>query len=361
MIAHLSRPYHAAMRRALTHFTLLTPLLLAGCAPAAVTSQALGEFPDTQATLESPAQPSDLKILVMGDQGKGGAIQTAVAKAMASVCAAQGCELGLGMGDNFYPQAPASADSLIFKERFADLYGPLKIGFLMAAGNHDESWQKGGDGANPAGLNSELAYAKTNAQWIMPAHFYRAQWGDLASFFVVDTAPTASYLPNRDPVYRAGGPFDAAQRGWLKASLAASQAHWKIVIGHHPLLNNGKHGSAGSYDGGLLPWANGAHIKSLYQQAACGKADLIAAGHDHTLQLFPASNPVCPGTRLLVSGAAGESTGPGLGRNASDFQAMDKPGFFWLHLTRSTMTIRAYTADGAGVPKVAYETVASKP
>lgn len=337
---------------------LLLPLLLAACAPAASTTQS---FPDTQATLPAPAEPGELRVLVMGDQGKGGSIQTAVAAAMATVCRAKGCDLGLGMGDNFYPQAPASADSPVFRERFADLYGALKMPFLMAAGNHDESWLRGGDGADAAGLGSELDYAKVNAQWIMPARFYRAAWGDLAQFFVVDTAPLASYLPNRDPVYRVGGPFQKAQQAWLKTQLAASRARWNLVIGHHPLLNNGLHGSAGNYDGGLLPWARGESVRALYQDAACGKADLIAAGHDHTLQLFPAGNAVCPGTRLLVSGAAGESTGPGPGRSPSDFQAMNQPGFFWLHLTRSTMTLEAYTADAAGTPTLAYQTAFSKP
>ena len=340
----------------------LSPLflipLLAACAPATGTTQV---WPDTQVTLEAPAQPAELRVLVMGDQGKGGEIQGAVAKAIAAVCASQGCDLGLGMGDNFYPKAPASADSPVFRERFADLYGRLPFAFLMAAGNHDESWAFGGDGANPDGLNSELAYAKINPQWIMPAHFYRAHWSDLAQFFVVDTAPLASYLPNRDPVYRPGGPFDAAQRVWLKTTLAGSDARWNIVVGHHPLLNNGLHGSAGSYDFGLIPWGNGAAVVSLYQEAACGRADLIAAGHDHTLQLFAADSAVCPGTRLLVSGAAGETTGPGPGNHRSEFQAMDTPGFFWLKLTRAAMTTRAYTVDRAGVPTLAYESVTNKP
>ncbi|WP_407539910.1 metallophosphoesterase [Deinococcus radiomollis] len=345
---------------------LLSPLLLlsllAACGPATSTTQV---WPDTQVTLGTPAQPAELRVLVMGDQGIGGDIQVAVAKAMTSVCAAQGCDLGLGMGDNFYPQAPAGTDSPIFRERFADPYGGLKMPFLMAAGNHDESWIRGGDGANPDGLNSELAYANINPQWVMPARFYRAHSGEgetqLAQFFVVDTAPLASYLPNRDPVYRPGGPFDAAQRGWLKTALAGSTARWNIVVGHHPLLNNGLHGSAGSYDFGLIPWGNGEPVRALFQQAACGKADLIAAGHDHTLQLFAASNSVCPGTRLLVSGAAGETTGPGPGRNPSEFQAMDTPGFFWLKLSRTSMTTRAYTVNKAGVPTLAYESVTEKP
>ena len=336
----------------------LAAVLLAACAPATVTDRV---FPDTQAELNAPAAPTELRVLVMGDQGKGGEVQAAVARGIAAVCADQGCDLGLGMGDNFYPKAPATADSPIYAERFTKLYGRLNIRFLMAAGNHDESWLWGGDGADAAGLASELAYGRLNPQWIMPAHFYRARWGDLAQFFVVDTAPLASYLPNRDPVYRPGGAFDEAQRAWLKSQLTASDARWNIVVGHHPLLNNGLHGSAGSYDAGLLPWASGAAVQTLYQQGACGRADLIASGHDHTLQLFPATTAACPGTRLLVSGAAGETTGPGPGRTPSEFQAMNTPGFFWLRLTADSMTVRAYTVDTAGTASLVHESRVSKP
>ena len=344
------------MRRPL--FITAPLLLLAACAPA---SQI--DFQDTQVALKAPDQPGELRVLMMGDQGKGGEIQAAVAKGMAAVCREQGCDLGVALGDNFYPKVPASADAPIFRERFADLYGPLGFPFLMVAGNHDESWLLGGDGADPAALNSELAYARINPQWIMPGRAYRAAWGELAQFFVVDTSPLASYLPNRDPSYRPGAAYDAAQRAWLKTTLAASPARWKVVLGHHPLLNNGLHGSAGSYSYGLLlPWAGGGAVKQMYQEAACGHADLIAAGHDHTLQLFPTSNEVCPGTRLLVSGAAGETTGPGLGVPApSDFQAMNSPGFFWLKFTHSTLTYRVYTVDAAGVPTLAYQTEDSKP
>jgi len=337
---------------------LLALPLLAACAPATDTDLV---FPDTQVSLPAPARENDLRVLVMRDQGKGGEVQAMVARAMLAVCARDGCDLGLGMGDNFYPQAPQSADSPVFEERFSALYGQLRVPFLMAAGNHDESWAFGGDGADPSGLNSELAYARLNPQWVMPAHFYRASWSDLAQFFVVDTAPLAPYLPNRAPVYRAGGPFDSAQRRWLSASLSTSSARWNIVIGHHALLNNGKHGSAGNYDSGLLPWGAGAPVKSLYQEAACGKADLIASGHDHTLQLFAADNAVCPGTRLLVSGAAGETSGPGSVGAPSEFQAMNSPGFFWLHFTRNRLTLRVFTVDAAGVPVLAYESGTEKP
>jgi len=81
---------------------LLLPLLLAACAPAATTTRV---FPDVALTLPAPAGADTVRVIVMGDQGKGGAVQDAVARAMRAVCRDLGCDLGLGMGDNFYPKA----------------------------------------------------------------------------------------------------------------------------------------------------------------------------------------------------------------------------------------------------------------
>ncbi|MFC4452251.1 metallophosphoesterase [Deinococcus sonorensis] len=340
----------------MSRLLLTLPLLLAACAPAV---RGPVTFPDVQATLPAPPDPAQLRVLIMGDQGKGGNLQRQVAQAMQAVCQQQGCDLGVGLGDNFYPQAPKEATDPAFQQRFADLYGPLGIPFLMVAGNHDESWVSGGDGGDPAALRSELDYARLNPQWVMPARSYRARWGQLAEFFVVDTAPLAAYLPVRDPSFRPGGPFDLGQRAWLKTQVLDSDARWNIVLGHHPLLNNGKHGPAGNYDFGLLPWGRGDSVKALYQ-GVCSHADLIASGHDHTLQLFGPGTAVCPGTPVLVSGAAGEVTGRGVGTTPALFQTFNQPGFFWMQLTATTLELRVYTADAAGGPSLAYTQTFSK-
>ncbi|MEU2432647.1 hypothetical protein ABZ611_24645 [Streptomyces sp. NPDC007861] len=77
------------------------------------------------------------------------------------------------------------------------------------------------------------------------------------------------------------------QRRWLDSALSASRATWKIMIGHHPYRNNGKHGSAGSYDGFVIgDHTSGIHLKEVYEEVVCGRADLILSGHDHTPQIL---------------------------------------------------------------------------
>lgn len=199
--------------------------LLVACAPRLTDTMTV---PDVQAGL--PTLPADrLRVLVMGDQGTGTDVQRRVAAAMREVCAREGCDLGVGLGDNFYPSGPKDASSPLFRERFADLYGPLSVPFLMVPGNHDESWLVGGDGADARGAEVQVAYSRLNAQWVMPGRSYRAPVGALAEFFAVDTAPLAAYLPGLRPAERPGGAWDATQRARCGAAGRAGGWCWGIT------------------------------------------------------------------------------------------------------------------------------------
>lgn len=331
-------------------------LLLTACTPA---TQGPATLPDTVAALPGPADQTRVRVLVMGDQGKGGEVPVRVAQAMQAICARDGCDLGVGLGDNFYPAGPRDAASPLFRERFEALYGPLRMPFLMLSGNHDQSWVWGGDGADPAGADVQVAYARTHPQWVMPARTYRAAVGDLVAFFAVDTVPLASSLPSVRPAERPGGPWDAAQRAWLAGALTSSQARWNLVLGHHPLFSNGRHGSAGAYDGLPFPLQRGDAVRALYG-VACGRADVLLGGHDHLLALF-APQPECAGTWSLVSGAAGEVR-PGMpGRRAAAFQSDAGPGFAWLEVTPDALTVRFYVLDATGAARLAHEERIRKP
>lgn len=323
-------------------YALLLPcLLLASCAPRMSTP--IQPAPDTVAQLPLPDSSQRLRVIVLGDQGKGGNVQRQVAQAMQEVCAGQGCDLGVALGDNFYPAGPKRADSPLFQKLFADYYGPLKIPFLVIPGNHDESWLVGGDGADSAGADAEVAYSKLNPQWVMPARTYRAPLGNLAEFFALDTAPLAPYLPPVRANEFPGSLWDRQQRAWLQGALARSQAQWKLVLGHHPMFSNGKHGEAGHYDRFPLWFQRGEAVRQTYL-LACGQADVLLSGHVHSLELF-GPQPECPGTWQLVSGAAGEAVSRGAGQRQAAFQAFGQPGFAWLDITPATLTVRFYTVN----------------
>lgn len=329
---------------------LLTPtLLLCACAPA-ITGP-VQPLPDLTATITIP-DPERLRVIVMGDQGTGTEVQRQVAAAMQAVCAAQGCDLGIGLGDNFYPAGPKSADSPLFKTRFENLYGPLNIPFLMIPGNHDESGYFGGDGTDARGAEAQVAYGKLNPQWVMPGRTYRAPVNTLAEFFAVDTSPLAAYLPVRRASERPSGPWDLAQRAWLAQALGNSTAHWKIVLGHHSLFSNGKHGDAGTYDGLPFAFQRGDAVRNLYG-LACGKADLLLSGHDHALEVF-APQPECPGTWTAVSGAAGKVEGGKVRGRVAAAEFYKQAGFIWLDVTPKMLTFRIYTLPENGLPAQAW-------
>ncbi|ACO45485.1 metallophosphoesterase [Deinococcus deserti] len=319
--------------------------LLSACAPAQLPSQS--PLPDVVAEVAVPTDPARIRVVVMGDQGTGTEEQHRVAAAMAGICATDGCDLGVGLGDNFYPAGPRNPASPLFRERFADVYGPLKVPFLMVPGNHDESWVRGGDGADPRGAEAQVAYSRINPQWVMPARTYRAPQGSLLEFFAVDTAPLAAYLPGVRVNERPGGVWDRAQRAWLSEALTRSGARWKLVLGHHPLFSNGRHGNAGTYDNLPLTFQRGGAVRELYR-VACSRADLLLAGHEHALQLF-APQPECPGTWTVVSGAAGKAYGGRVGTRLAAFETYKVPGFVWLDVRPDTLTVRFYTVPETGV------------
>ncbi|MFC4426768.1 metallophosphoesterase [Deinococcus navajonensis] len=331
----------------------LAPLLLTlvlSCAPRA--SQAEMVPAGAVARVPAPRDPGHVRVVVMGDQGTGTAGQRQVAAAMARICYTHGCDLGLGLGDNFYPAGPKDVQSPLFRERFADVYGPLRIPFAMVPGNHDESWLSGGDGADARGAEVQVAYAGINPQWVMPGRFYRAPLGPLLDLFAVDTTPLATFVPGLRPEERPGGPWARGQQTWLSETLKASRARWKLVLGHHPLFSNGNHGDAGSYDRGRVEYQRGGAVKNLYA-VACGKADLLLSGHDHALELF-APQPECPGTWTAVSGAAGKAEGRQRGTRRAAFEVYGSLGFLWLDVTPNTLTLRFYTVAADGTETLAH-------
>ncbi len=330
-------------------FLPLLGLFLTACAPAV--SGPVQPLPDLTATL-TIADPQRLRVVVMGDQGTGTEGQRRVAAAMQIVCAAQGCDLGIGLGDNFYPAGPRSADSPLFKSRFEDLYGPLNIPFLMVPGNHDESGYFGGDGTDARGAEAQIAYGKLNPQWVMPGRTYRAPVNTLAEFFVVDTSPLAAYLPVRRASERPGGLWDMAQRAWLTQAIGDSPARWKLVLGHHPLFSNGTHGDAGQYDSLPFAFQRGDAVRDLYG-LACGKADLLLSGHDHALEVFDPQSE-CPGTWTGVSGAAGEVKVDRVGNRSTAAEFYGKTGFLWLDVTPQMLMIQIYTVPTDGIPNMSW-------
>lgn len=314
-----------------------------------------------------PDANGEFTLLVTGDAGTGTDAQYAVAAAARRIHAEQRFALAVGLGDNIYENGPESAQDPEFRDKFELPNTGIDVPWLMVLGNHDCSGLIPGSGGDPARGDREVAYAATSPRWYMPSRYYSVALpgpaGPLVELFALDTNPVASTVTQTDPFYHWDGPYMRAQRAWLDQGLRASRARWKIVLGHHPYLNNGQHGSAGSYDGFVVGhYTSGIHLKQLYEEVVCGRADLILSGHDHTLQVLEPTVRT-GGTRQLVCGAAAKG---GDGRShfghPSAWQDFASLGFMTLKVSDRALTVDAYTVDvPTRTPRPAHRTTITAP
>ncbi|MFC7339830.1 metallophosphoesterase [Saccharopolyspora griseoalba] len=286
--------------------------------------------------------------LITGDAGTGKPEQYAVAAAARRTAAEHGVSLAVGLGDNLYLDGPESADDDEFQTKFEQPNAGIDVPWLMILGNHDTSGAVPGSGAGPERGDYEVAYHDASARWYMPARYYSVavpEANPVVEFFALDTNPVASFLPQRDPHYAWDGPYMREQRAWLDDRLGASRARWKIVIAHHPYLNNGPYGNAGEYNGITVDdYASGKHLKELYEQIVVGRADLIMSGHDHCSQILAPSG----GTQQIVCGASAQTEdGQSKVTNESFWQDFSHRGFMTLRVSDAGLTLRAYLVDSA--------------
>lgn len=300
---------------------------------------------------EHPNGKGEFAVLVTGDAGTGDEAQYAVAAAARDVCRTEHIGLAVGLGDNIYENGPESDDDSEFQDKFERPNSGIDVPWLMVLGNHDCSGLIPGSGGDPSRGDREVSYAATSRRWYMPSRYYSVPLpaaDPLVEFFAIDTIPWSSYVAQLDPHYRWDGPYMREQRSWLDGALRASRARWKVVIGHHPYLNNGKHGSAGSYDGFEIGnYTSGVHLKDMYEKVVCGRADLILSGHDHTLQVLEPTART-GGTRQVVCGASAKTEdGTAHFGHPAAWQNFSDHGFMVLKVSGARLTIDAYTVDVA--------------
>lgn len=297
-----------------------------------------GQPPDSTATPpvnptpDATPQPAKVvRFIAIGDTGTGEADQYGVAAAIEGKCALDGCDFGLLLGDNFYPSGVDGVDDPQWSIKLEEPYANLDFPFYVTLGNHDY----GGDGA---GYEFELgqiqvAYAQESEKWTLPSEYYHFEEG-AGTFLALGT--NLIFWDYSDAVSEQGAYFSQA--------LSQSTQPWKIAFGHHPYVSNGKHGNAGSYEGfPFLPVANGASVKSFFDQYLCGKVDLYICGHDHSRQVLPGPAS-CPGT-FVVSGAGAKTTElPG--SNPALFEKSSE-GFAYFVLGENSLVIEMYDMSGA--------------
>lgn len=270
-----------------------------------------------------------VRFVALGDAGEGNAGQYDNAKAIAAICQVRGCDFALYLGDNFYQTGIDSFDDPQFETKFERPYADVALPFYAILGNHDY-------GQPPIDIWKpvfQIAYGYRSAKWRMPHFFYKFSRENV-EFFALDTQGLVLGLNDVD------------QRVWLTGALAASSAQWKIVLGHHPYISNGRHGNAGNYEGcgkSCPDEVSGAKLKRLMDGVVCAGAQVYFSGHDHNLQWL---QPSC-GTEFIVSGA-GSKTTPLRHRenNPAFFESDADIGFMWVEIDGDRFTGAFYDSSG---------------
>jgi predicted phosphodiesterase len=269
-----------------------------------------------------PADPAHVRFVALGDAGRGDASQRRVAKGVVRACAERGCDAILLLGDLLYPRGMESDDDPRAKAWIADPYAPAGVPIYLVLGNHDY-----GRGRDVAPARRTVAWAKDSPAVVLPAEVWDVRVG-IVHLFGLDTNAAMEF-------------GEDAQLAWLKKGLEASDAPWKVVLGHHPFRSNGGHGNAGTYEGWSgIPIVSGDALRRLFDAGLCGKADLYLAGHDHNRQLLDHC-----GVQLVVSGA-GSATTPIEDRGNEPLYASSEPGSAWLELGTDAGRIVFLDADG---------------
>lgn len=233
------------------------------------------------------------------------------------------CRFGIMLGDNIYPAgAMLGADGRDDVERFEDLlwkpYAVLQADdpdFVIypVLGNHD--WDTSRESAM-----AQVAWLEQSPLYDLDGIFYRRQPVPGVELFMLDTTVLLTgETVYEDAVAADGSPIvtgeedreepwaepvgkERAMLAWLERALAESDAHWKIVVGHHPLWSS----SGSKHEETKV-------LRRLLLPSLCRYADAYVAGHDHTLEVhtddcrsegdeYRARPPLV----TVVSGAAGK-------------------------------------------------------
>lgn len=264
-----------------------------------------------------------MRLLALGDVGKGNDTQRRVAAGAAAACARRGCDLVLLLGDNLYPRGMEAPDDPRMDAWIGDLYAPVGAPLYLVLGNHDY-----GHGRDRARAQWQIDWAAARPGVEMPANTW-----------VLDAGPARFVALDTNAAFQFG---EDTQAAFLTEQLAGSTAVWDVVVGHHPLRSDGPHGNAGAYEGlRHVPWVSGEAVRRLLEPAVCGSADLYLSGHDHSRQLLDHC-----GAALVVSGAGASPTTLTPSGNVRRFGST-APGAVWIELGPERGQVVFIDADGA--------------
>jgi hypothetical protein len=257
------------------------------------------------AAFEAKPSGGSVRVVGMGDFGAGSQGQRDVAAAIVALGKTQPFDLGITLGDNFYPAGMTGTDDPRWRDWWEALYGPLGITFYPSLGNHE--WY------SDDGAAAELAYRSPT--WRFPAPYYTFTAGPV-QFFAVDTTELSE-----------------AEVLWLDHAIAASTSRWKVVYGHHPIFAPERSAKAGAYM---------AYMQGRLWPVIRGRVDAYLCGHQHAMAHMDPRD----GVHFFMSGGGGAALGKVAKRAPGAIFAESRFGFLTLDASAAEMRIAIYDTDG---------------
>jgi len=272
--------------------------------------------------IPSDQENSDnITFFALGDQGSGEPAQWMVAHGMENLAEKKkDLDFVILLGDNFYTRELTSIDSPEWMSRFEHVYSGKyldTVPFYAILGNHDHE-------NDP---KVQIEYAKKHLgsnRWRMPDWFYSADFGKVNDRPILRIVFIDTSLDHDGLVKEAGFIKD-------KFADSASAPIWKIVVGHHPVRDYGKHANeTAEMDSIMLPALQQVHV------------DLYLCGHDHNRQVIARDGEPF----YFISGAGGADLYP-VKTGASDLLfSKSTHGFLGLSIDKNTLKVGQYDADG---------------
>lgn len=254
----------------------------------------------------------EVRMGLIGDTGKGTQQAFDIGQSFARYRQDQQLHMLIHTGDIIYERGAKSVDDPQWKEKVEDPFrgaGPMHY----VRGNHDDNNAEFGILRGGGEIDVYKAYGEKNPDFIFPGPFYSRkvhfQGGSLEVFFV-DTP----VLKNNPQLKKA-----------IEAEVAASDAKWKMVVGHHALVSYGEHGSDKDLARSLHPTVK-------------RHADMYAGGHEHDKQILQDAQVL-----YLVTGTGSETRPTGWGPET--VAADSEVGFSDVRVNKDGISVAQIHAD----------------
>ncbi len=274
--------------------SLLRLLSGLGASPVLLASPGMARLASTT------AKNGSLRFLALADTGSGNANQRAVGERMAERHRLNPVDLVLLGGDNIYPDGNLIEVERTFQQPYRELLA-AGVPFHAVLGNHDIRTENG---------DPQLRYRPFG----MAGRWYSLRRGPVA-FFLIDTNANARWQH---------------QMPWLKNALAASDAPWKVVVGHHPLYSAGLYGDDPVAIARLTP---------LFERHG---VQLYINGHEHNYE----RTRVIRGTTYLTVGGGGAWLRPVVA-NARSARAASTYSFAEITIQDERLQLHAWDSRGS--------------